>query len=105
MAWDDDLLHWLLTCPRLLVPHPSPYLPLMLFADGNLQDHFVALLDAGFSAWMWLQVLSLFWQHHDALWNLLLEKPDLWPGDGSDINSNYYGYQIRALSLALHVFL
>lgn len=87
MAQDHALLHWSLTCPRPLVPHQSPYLPLMLFADGNLQDHFVVLLDAGFPAWVWLQVIPLFWQHHDALWNPLLGEPDQWPGDGSDINS------------------
>lgn len=84
MAQDHVLLCWSLTCPRHLGPHQSPYLPLMLFADGNLQDHVLVLLGAGFPAWLWLHFLPLF--GCDALRNPLLGEPDLWPGDGSDMN-------------------
>lgn len=78
------LLCWSLTCLGPLGPHQSPCLPLMLFADGNLQDHVLFLRGAGFPAWLWLHFLPLF--GCDALRNPLLGEPDLWPGHGSDMN-------------------
>lgn len=69
------------SCPWF---HMSPYFPL-ISSSSNLQDHVLALLGAGFPAWLGLYFLC-FGSACDTLWNLLLGDLDLWPRDVSDLN-------------------